>query len=144
MICPNCAQTVDEGRLICPHCGAFITPTTVRPPVVGSVAPGPQPLPERLLTGRRGLDFGLGFVPPPVLAGLFVVGYGEGNEWLTVGAGALFLTTLVLCAALRRRCPVVARGLAWGLIAIPLLLVLGALGAFAVCLYSVFNASRPR
>jgi hypothetical protein len=98
--------------------------------------------PERLLTGRRWLDFLIGFVPPPVLVVLFFVGYGLGHDWLVGLSALLFLTAMVLCAVLQGRYPVVARGLGWGLASIPILAVLFVLGAFAVCLYSVSGSGR--
>ena len=128
---------------MCPHCGALALPpptdtTGAWPPPPRALRPPPSD--ERLLTRRRWLDWTLGFVLVLASAVLGYIGF--------YGTSGLLLFFLVLAVTpilyflWRDRCPVFCRGIGWGLAAIPGLLLLYLLGAFALCFYSAGSRGR--
>lgn len=141
--CPHCAEPIPEGRLLCPHCGALALPPPSDTPGAWPPSPRslrPPPSPDRLLTRRRWLDGTLGFALVFVSAVLGYIGF--------YGTTALLTFFLVLAGSpllyffLRDRYPVFCRGIGWGLLAVPGLVLLFLLGAFALCIYSAGSGGR--
>lgn len=139
MQCPNCGQTVEEGKALCPNCGADVP--VVWPPAPLGQQPTALPLsPEQV---RQEIVSGLNSGCMTELATYFTLAffsfawvmyaasYRQRFAWHLFCFGIPALVVSIRYWRVRFRRPFFARGLGYSL----LITLACLLGALTVCLY---------
>lgn len=112
MNCPNCGQPVENGKKLCPNCGAGVGAVWPPPPL--NAPPVPMPPTEKLITGSVKGDTALG------------IGVGIVLMCIPLAMCLSVLVIPIIYAVSQHHYSVFARWLGLGY-------VLGFGGAFLVC-----------
>jgi hypothetical protein len=135
--CRNCAALVDVKQTHCHNCGAFVSN---QPPVIEADTHFWTPTPDPLLTQRRWLDFVLGYI---LSLGSMILVMRLAVPYLGIFPNVITFVALIFAyLAFGPRYPLFARGIGWGLISVPILIVIIALGALIVCFSSMSGGSH--